>query len=212
MGNARSPQPGRGSIIVISAPSGTGKSTLVRRLVATVANLTFSVSYTTRPPRPGEKDGRDYFFVSPARFQRMIASTKFVEWADVFGNLYGTSWRQLRVAQEAGKDVLLDIDVKGHRQVRRRLREAVSIFVLPPSFRELKRRLRHRHADAPEMIERRLSDARKEIAHWPQYDFLVVNDRLSRATEALRAVVLAARFRRQSQEKRAQEISTTFGG
>jgi guanylate kinase len=202
----------RGSIIVISAPSGAGKSTLVKRLLAALPGLRFSVSCTTRPPRPGEKNARDYFFVTRERFQRMIAAEEFVEWADVFGHLYGTSRRQLRAAQEAGKDILLDIDVQGHRQVRKKLPEAVSIFVLPPSFRELVRRLRARHSDTPDVIERRLRDARKEIRHWPEYDYLVVNDRLPQAVQALRAAVEAARVRRQTQQERARYICRTFGG
>ncbi len=202
----------RGSVIVISAPSGAGKSTLVKSLIDSLPGLTFSVSYTTRPPRPGEKEGRDYFFVSPARFNQMVSAGEFVEWADVFGHLYGTSWKQVRAAEEAGEDLLLDIDVQGHRQVRQRLPEAVSVFVLPPSFRELERRLRRRHLDAPEVIEKRLAAARKEISHWPEYDYLVVNERLSQASRALRAVVLAARLRRENQRERVQEICTTFGG
>jgi guanylate kinase len=202
----------RGSIIVISAPSGAGKSTLVKRLLAALPGLRFSVSCTTRPPRPGEKNARDYFFVTRERFQRMIAAEEFVEWADVFGHLYGTSRRQLRAAQEAGKDILLDIDVQGYRQVRKKLPEAVSIFVLPPSFRELVRRLRARHSDTPDVIERRLRDARKEIRHWPEYDYLVVNDRLPQAVQALRAAVEAARVRRQTQQERARYICRTFGG
>jgi guanylate kinase len=214
-GARRGPVPsgtGRGSIIVISAPSGAGKSTLVKRLVAAVPSLTFSVSYTTRPPRRGEKDGRDYFFVSRKRFERMIAGGGFIEWAEVFGHLYGTSEKQVRAAQKAGQDVLLDIDVQGHRQVRRRLPEAVSVFVLPPSFRELERRLKQRHSDLPEVIRARLAIARAEIAHWPEYDYLVVNDRLPAATQALREVVLAARFRRENQRERARDICKTFGG
>jgi guanylate kinase len=209
---ARAKKPVRGSIIVISAPSGAGKSTLVKRLLASMPDLKFSVSYTTRPPRRGERNGRDYFFVTRQRFKRMIAAEEFVEWADVFGHLYGTSRKQLRAMQEAGRDIVLDIDVQGHRQVRKRLPEAVSIFVLPPSYQELARRLRHRHSDAPEVIERRLSDARQEIRHWPEYDYLVVNDRLPAAMRALRAVVEAARFRRQVQRERAKQICRTFGG
>jgi len=197
---------------VISAPSGAGKSTLVKSLIDSLPGLTFSVSHTTRPPRPGEKEGRDYFFVSPERFNQMVSAGEFVEWADVFGHLYGTSWKQVRAAEEAGEDLLLDIDVQGHRQVRQRLPEAVSVFVLPPSYRELERRLRRRHLDAPEVIVKRLAAARKEISHWPEYDYLVVNERLSRASRALRAVVLAARLRRENQRARVQEICTTFGG
>ena len=185
---------------------------MVQRLLARVPGLRFSISYTTRPPRRGEKHGRDYFFVSHREFRRMIAARELVEWATVFGHLYGTSRRQLREAQEAGQDILLDIDVQGHRQVRRRLQEAVSIFVLPPSFRELERRLRHRHSDTPEVIARRLNDARQEIQHWPEYDYLVVNDRLGKAARALQAIVEAAGLRRQVQWGHAKEIAKTFGG
>jgi guanylate kinase len=202
----------RGNIIVISAPSGAGKTTLVRRLMDSLSGLKFSVSTTTRPRRRGEKNGRDYVFVSRQRFKRMIAAAQFVEWADVFGHFYGTSWKQLRAAQEAGYDVILDIDVQGHRQVRMQLPEAVSVFILPPSFRELERRLRQRHSDSSEAIARRLSEARKEIRHWPEYDYLVVNDRLAKATRALRAVVEAARLRRKARQQQAKEICKTFGG
>ncbi|MBZ5564333.1 MAG: guanylate kinase [Acidobacteriia bacterium] len=199
-------------MIVISAPSGAGKSTLVRRLLASTPRLGFSVSYTTRLPRAGEKNGREYFFVSRSRFERMVARKEFVEWAEVFGHFYGTARKQLRAAQRAGGDILLDIDVQGHQQVRRQLREAVSVFVLPPSYRELARRLRHRHSDAPEVIARRLKTARREIRRWPEYDYLVVNDRLPEALQALRAVVMVARLRRSNQAKRARAICTTFGG
>ncbi len=202
----------RGSIIIISAPSGSGKSTLVKQLLASVPHLVFSVSHTTRPERQGERDGREYFFVTPARFKRMIAARQFAEWANVFGNLYGTSWKQVRKAQAAGQDVLLDIDVQGHQQVRRRLPEAVSVFVMPPSFRELERRLRHRHSDAPEVIVRRLKAARAEMLRWREYDYLVVNDHLDRATQALTFVVKAAGLRRHNLEGRAREIQKSFGG
>ncbi len=210
--NGGKPSSQRGSIIVISAPSGAGKSTLVKRLMASVPNLKFSVSYTTRPRRAGERHGREYFFISREQFEKMVAGGEFVEWANVFGNLYGTAWKEIRRAHHQGKDALLDIDVQGHRQVRERLPEAVSVFVLPPSFKELKRRLRHRHLDRPEVIRRRLAAAREEITHWPEYDFLVVNDQLSRASEALRAVVMSARFRRQTQQEKARQICKTFGG
>jgi guanylate kinase len=180
--------------------------------MAALPRLSFSVSYTTRPARRGEKNGREYFFVSRRQFQRMVDRGEFVEWANVFGHLYGTSKRQIRAAQAAGEDVVLDIDVQGHRQVRKQLPEAVSVFLLPPSFRALRRRLRRRHSDSPEVIARRLDTAREEITHWPEYDYLVVNDRLAAAARALRAVVQAARLRRQSQTERAKAISKTFGG
>lgn len=142
----------------------------------------------------------------------MIAAGAFAEWADVFGNFYGTSWKQLQAAQAAGRDVLLDIDVQGHEQVRRRLPEAVSIFVMPPSYLELQRRLQQRRSEGPESIRKRLQEARKEMLRWREYDYLVVNDRLDRATRALCAVVEAARFRRQNQQARARQIQNTFGG
>src|SRR5208337_2900692 len=145
------PSCGRAGILVISAPSGSGKSTLVRRLIASQPDLAFSVSHTTRPRREGEREGRDYFFVNRRRFERMIAAGEFIEWAEVFGHLYGTSKAQIDKALAVGRDVLLDIDVQGHRQVRQRLPEALSVFVLPPSFRELKRRLTDRHSDSPQV-------------------------------------------------------------
>lgn len=202
----------RGSIIVISAPSGAGKSTLTKRLLAASPDLRFSVSHTTRKPRATEKNGRDYFFVPRRVFERMVDRGEFVEWADVYGHLYGTARKQLQAAQEAGQDILLDIDVQGHQQVRQKLPEAVSVFILPPSYEELSRRLRARHSDAPEEIERRLHTARREIAHWAEYDYLVVNDHLTNATQALKAVVRAARFRRLTQAGRAEKIIETFGG
>jgi guanylate kinase len=174
--------------------------------------LRFSISHTTRPPRPGERNGHEYFFVSRRVFERMLARGEFVEWAEVHGNLYGTSGRVLRRAQATGHDVLLDIDVQGHRQVRRLIPEAVSIFLLPPSFRELARRLRRRHSDAPEVIAKRLADAGREIRHWREYDFLIVNDVITRADQTLRAVVVAARFRRLKQQDRVLRIVKTFGG
>ena len=202
----------RGGILVISAPSGAGKSTLVRRLIASLPDLAFSVSHTTRQRRENEKEGQDYFFVTRPRFERMIAAGEFVEWAEVFGHLYGTSKAQLGKILADGRDVLLDIDVQGHQQVRKHLPDALSVFVLPPSYKELKRRLTERHLDSPQEVERRLAAARQEISHWPEYDYLVVNDRLPRATHALRAIVQAGRLRRQTQAERAQEICRTFGG
>lgn len=203
---------GAGSVIIISAPSGSGKSTVVRRLRALMQGLEFSVSYTTRPPRPRERNGRDYHFVSAARFRQMVVSREFLEWAKVYGNSYGTSRRQILDAQRAGRDILLDIDVQGHQKVRQQLPEAVSVFLLPPSFQELRRRLTRRHADAPEVIERRLAAAREEIHHWREYDYVVVNDDVRQATRTLRTIVTAARWRRDNQKQKILEISKTFGG
>jgi guanylate kinase len=201
-----------GSVFVISAPSGAGKTTLIRKLRTSVRGLAFSVSYTTRPPRKGEKDGREYFFVSRQEFKQKKAQGDFVEWARVHRHYYGTSWRKLQEAQQAGQDVLLDIDVQGHRKLRRRLPNTVSIFLLPPSFAVLEERLRHRHKDSPEVIAERLAMSRREVAHWKEYDYLIVNDRLSTAAQALRNIVLASRLRRQCQDRRIKEIIGTFFG
>lgn len=185
---------------------------MVRRLRASLRELEFSVSYTTRSPRPREKNGRDYHFVSAARFRQMADRHEFLEWARVYGNAYGTSLQQIQRAQRQRRDILLDIDVEGHHKVRQQLPQAVSIFLLPPSFEELRRRLTRRHADAPEVIEKRLAAAREEIAHWQEYDYAVVNEDVSQATRALRAIVKAARWRRDSQKENILEISNTFGG
>jgi guanylate kinase len=201
-----------GNVIVISAPSGTGKTTLVSRLLRAVPGLRFSVSHTTRPPRPGERNGREYFFVSRRSFERKAHRGEFVEWAEVYGQLYGTSRQELQRARRANRDVLLDLDVQGHRQVRRCLPDAVSIFLLPPSYEELAKRLRRRHSDAPETIERRLADARREIRRWREYDFVVVNDAIATAGRALKAVVIAAGVRRKAQMGRISGILRTFGG
>lgn len=202
----------RGGVIVLSAPSGAGKTTFAKRLLRAVPGLRFSVSHTTRPARAGEQDGHEYFFVSRRVFKGMIARGEFLEWAEVYGNLYGTSWKALQQAQAAGHDVLLDIDVQGQRQVRRRLPEAVGIFLLPPSADELERRLRRRHQDTEEVITRRLAEARGEVRRWKEYDFLIVNDKISSAERALKAVVTASRFRRGMQQDRARAIAKTFGG
>ena len=201
-----------GSVFVISAPSGAGKTTLIKKLRASVRGLAFSVSYTTRPPRRGEKDGREYFFVSPQEFKRRKAEDEFVEWARVHRHYYGTSWHKLQEAQESGQDVLLDIDVQGHRKLRRRVPDTVSVFVMPPSFSDLEERLRHRHKDSPEVIAERLAMSRREVAHWKEYDYIIVNDRLSTAAQALRNVVLASRLRRQCQDRRVREIIGKFIG
>lgn len=201
-----------GSLLIISAPSGSGKSTLVNRLLRSVPGLAFSVSYTTRPRRAGERNGRDYFFVSEARFKRLREAGEFAECAQVHGYYYGTSRRQIRRALQAGRDVLLDIDVQGHGQVRRRMPGAASIFLLPPSFRELERRLRRRHSDSPQVIRRRLSMARREIRRWREYDYVVVNDQVARAARDLRSIVEAARHRAPVQQANVRKILKTFGG
>ena len=185
----------KGLLIVISAPSGTGKTTLTHMLLKEFPDMEFSVSYTTRKPRPGEVNGKDYFFVDRETFERMIEEGDFLEWAEVYGNLYGTSKSQVLKALNEGKDILLDIDTQGALQVKRNFPEAVLIFILPPSFKELERRLRSRGTDDEETIERRLKIARVEVERAPLYDYIVVNDRLEKAYEKLKSIVIAEKCR-----------------
>lgn len=186
-------------VFIISAPSGSGKSTLVNELRNNVPNLDFSISYTTRKPRGSEQDGREYSFVDRKEFQRMIADDEFLEYADVFGNYYGTARRFLLDAAERGHDLLLDIDVQGAAQMKARLPEAISIFVLPPSREELERRLRRRsqaeNMKSEEVISRRLQTAAKEIENYSNYDYILINDNLEESIDALKAIVLAERMK-----------------
>lgn len=202
----------RGNVIVISAPSGSGKSTVVRRLLQAEAGLEFSISYATRDPRRDERDGREYHFVSVQRFRQMIAKREFAEWARVYGHYYGTPLRQIESAERSGRDIVLDIDVQGHRKVRRRIPRAVSVFLLPPSYRELRQRLIRRHEDSPEAIRARLAAAKEEIKCWRQYDYVVVNDKLEVTVQWLRAIIAAAHLRCESQETVALKVVKTFGG
>jgi guanylate kinase len=186
-----------GILFIISAPSGSGKSTLVAQVRSLVEGLEFSVSYTTRPPRGSETDGREYHFTDRATFERMIAAGEFLEWAEVFGNYYGTAVSVLDHARGEGKDLLLDIDVQGAKQVMQKLPQAVSIFILPPNPEVLERRLRNRseaeHMTSEEVIERRLQQARKELEQVWDYKYALVNDVLDQATAEMRAVVLVER-------------------
>ena len=204
----------RGLLFVLSAPSGTGKTTLVGRLVERVPNLVRSRSYTSRAARPGEVDGVDYHFVAPARFRDMIAAGAFLEWADVFGRLYGTGAADTERCRVAGRDVVLVIDVQGARQVRSRVRDAVSVFVLPPSFRVLEERLRGRGPEATggSDVERRLRTARREVEMIDDYDYVVVNDEIDACVDRLRHVVLAERSRAAAMRERARGIVETFRG
>jgi guanylate kinase len=181
-------------VFIVSAPSGSGKSTLVSELFKVVRNLDFSVSYTTRPPRGSEKDGKEYFFVTKEQFEVMIAADEFLEYANVFGNYYGTAKRFLREAEERRHDLLLDIDVQGAEQIKKRLPATVSIFILPPNRDKLEWRLRNRGLDSEEVIRRRLDTARREIENYSKYDYILINENLERATDELKAVVLAERM------------------
>jgi guanylate kinase len=198
-----------GILFIISAPSGSGKTTLVDALRQFVPNLDFSISYTTRAPRGSEQDGREYHFISRSRFEEMIRRGQFLEYADVFGNYYGTANSVLHDAEKRGNDLLLDIDVQGERQVKANTPQAVSIFVLPPSRAELESRLRKRSRSenvvSEEVIERRLAAARKEIENYPNYDYILINDRLEQSVDELQAIVLGERLKRSGKPLSPQE-------
>ena len=196
----------------MSAPSGTGKTTLVERLVELVPDLVRSRSYTSRPARPGETDGVDYNFVERARFRQMIDANAFLEWADVFGHLYGTGAADTEREQAEGRDVVLVIDVQGARALRRRGVAATGIFVLPPSFAALEARLRGRAAGREDeaVVRRRLETARREVAASADYDYFVVNDDVGACVDRLRAIVLAERARRDATREVVSDIAATF--
>jgi guanylate kinase len=179
----------RGRLFVIAAPSGAGKTSLVRALMERESGLRFSISYTTRPQRPTEQHGRDYFFVTRDEFERMVANGEFLEHARVFDNCYGTARRQVEEALAAGQDLILEIDWQGAAQIRLALPESVSVFILPPSQAELERRLRGRGTDAEEVIRRRLRDAASDMTHWREFDHVVVNDDFAQALAGLQAIV-----------------------
>ncbi|HEV8700127.1 MAG TPA: guanylate kinase [Candidatus Polarisedimenticolia bacterium] len=200
----------RGSVFVISAPSGAGKTTLCKRLLDEDRDIAFSVSTTTRPPRDGEKDGIDYHFVGRPEFERRREQGEFVEWAVVGGHLYGTSARSVQEAAERGQDILLDVDTQGAMSIRRLIPEAVLIFVLPPGRAALRVRLEKRGTDAPEEVARRLGLARGEVEKCPAYDFVIVNDDLEEAYRLLRAVVTATRCSQKRQAARVEAILREF--
>ena len=202
----------RGLLFIISAPSGTGKTTLVERLVQVVPRLRMSRSYTSRSARAGEQDGVDYNFISRERFEAMIAEHAFLEWADVFGNYYGTGAGDTEAFLTAGEDVVLVIDVQGARQVRGRGIETVGVFVLPPSASVLESRLRGRSKDTEEQIRRRLNKACDEVNEFEQYEYVVVNDELDAAVDRLRAIILAERARVKAMRGAAAGILRTFEG
>jgi guanylate kinase len=201
---------GRGLLFIVSAPSGAGKTTLVERLVEQTPHLKMSRSYTSRSARDGEVDGVDYNFVSRDRFERMIEAGEFLEWADVFGNLYGTRAADTEQVLASGCDVVLVIDVQGARKVRQQGVQATSIFVMPPSLETLERRLRGRSKDSEEAIQRRLEVARQEVASFVEYDFIVVNDEIIETLDRLRAIVSAGRARLDRMRAQAEGIVRTF--
>jgi guanylate kinase len=200
----------RGLLFIVSAPSGAGKTTLVERLVEQTPQLRMSRSYTSRLARQGETDGVDYNFVTRPEFEERIARNEFLEWADVFGNLYGTSAVDTERMLDAGDDVVLVIDVQGARKVRNRSVPAITIFVMPPSYEVLEQRLRGRSQDSEAAMQRRLEVARSEVAAFAEYDYIVINDELTAAVDRLRAIVLAERSRLMRAKMVVEGILKTF--
>lgn len=185
----------RGNLFIVSAPSGAGKTSLVGAMLAETPGIDLSISYTTRQPRPGEVDGREYHFVSRETFLQMSRHGDFLESAEVYGNLYGTSQSWIRDEMAQGRDILLEIDWQGAAQVRRGFPEALSVFILPPSLEALEMRLKGRGQDSAEVIDRRMQTAREEMSHVAEFDYVIINDRLDHAVQQLKAIVAAARLR-----------------
>ncbi|HKN17269.1 MAG TPA: guanylate kinase [Candidatus Sulfotelmatobacter sp.] len=195
-------------IYIVSAPSGSGKSTLVNELLKKVSDLEFSISYTTRAPRGSEVNGRQYYFVSRPEFEKMIQEDAFLEYAEVFGNYYGTARRFLHEAEQHGRDLLLDIDVQGAKQIQDKLPDATSIFILPPDRKILEERLRKRSEDSDEVIQHRLDKATSEIENYPRYNYILINDQLEDSIKLLRAVVRGERLLRAGQPLSEEEAKT----
>ena len=198
------------SVFIISAPSGSGKSTLVHELLQAVPNLTFSISYTTRSPRPTETNGVDYVFIARDDFEKRLAGGEFLEHAEVFGNYYGTNRSTLEKAIQAGRDLVLDIDVQGARQLKVAIPEAVSVFVLPPSREILEQRLRSRSQDSEEVIQRRLKGAAAEVRNYSQYDYVLINREIEESAARLASIVKAERLRKARMEEEVRPILESF--
>ena len=203
----------KGKVFIVSAPSGSGKSTLVAELLKQLPDLVFSVSYTTREPRGKEKDGVEYFFVSDETFKKMIEEEQFVEYAKVFDQYYGTARRFVEQVLAEGKDLLLDIDTEGASQVKKKLPDAVSIFIMPPSFEALQTRLEKRRLDSDETILKRLRWASQvEIHRFSSYDYVIINEDLAASIDRLRCIICAERCRRERMTQRIESIIKNFGG
>jgi guanylate kinase len=201
---------GRGILFVVSSPSGGGKGTLIQRVLNKVANLSYSVSFTTRAPRSGEVDGREYFFVTPDKFKEMVAADEFLEWAYVHGKMYGTARRQVAQDISAGRDIILEVDVQGAASVRALMADSVSIFILPPSFEILRQRLQARGTDSPEELDLRLRNAPTELKDYSAFQYLIINDDADRAAAEMTAIVQAERARLSRQEARVKRVVEAF--
>lgn len=201
-----------GNLIIVSGPSGAGKSVLVASLLQRLPRVRFSVSYTTRAPRGAERNGVEYLFVDRREFQLLILGDSLLEWAEVHGNYYGTSRIFVEDCLRAGDDVLLDIDVQGAAIVKRKRPDSIAVFILPPSFQILRDRLRRRSLDDEVVIEQRLTRARKEIRHYQEYDYLIINEDLGSSTHELESIILSAQCRMTARIESAKSILATFGG
>lgn len=200
----------RGTLFVVSSPSGGGKGTIIRRVLDVVGNLSYSVSYTTRGPRPGEVDGREYFFVNRETFKEMVDAGEFLESACVHGNLYGTAKSQILRETAAGADIILEVDVQGAASVRQLLMDSVSIFILPPSYEVLRQRLIARGTDSPEVLEVRLRNAPEELKQYSAFDYVIINDEVERAAGQLASIIYAERARCMRQEALVQQVIQNF--
>ncbi len=209
--STNAPQVGRGLLIVVSSPSGGGKGTLIDRVLKTVPGLSYSVSFTTRAPRPSEQNGREYFFVDTSTFETMIAHGDFLEWANVYGHLYGTSASQVAHERGNGRDIVLEIDVQGAESIRRKVPDLISVFILPPSFELLRARLLARGTDSPADLERRLRGAAGEVGQYKNFRYVILNDDIDRASQQLASVIYAERARRERQEIELRNVLDDFG-
>ena len=200
----------RGTLIVVSSPSGGGKGTLIDRVLKTVPGVSYSISYTTRAPRPGEQNGSEYFFVSTSEFEAMIGRSDLLEWANVYGYLYGTSRALVENERAAGRDIILEIDVQGATSVRQLIDDAVTVFILPPSFELLRQRLVARGTDSKADLERRLRGAPAEVEQYKDFQYVILNDDINRASAQLASVIYAERARRERQEARLADTLADF--
>ncbi|HLN98758.1 MAG TPA: guanylate kinase [Pyrinomonadaceae bacterium] len=201
---------GRGILFVVSSPSGGGKGTLIQRILKKVPNLSYSVSFTTRAPRNGEENGREYFFVTPEKFEEMVAANEFLEWARVHSKLYGTARQQVEREISAGRDIILEVDVQGAANVRALMADSVSIFILPPSFEILRQRLKARGTDSPEELDLRLRNAPTELKDYSAFEYVILNDDVDRATNQMAAIVHAERARLSRQESQVKRVVEAF--
>jgi len=200
----------KGNFFVLSAPSGTGKTTLIKKLLKKIPNLYFSVSHTTREKRENEREGNDYYFISESKFKEMIKRNKFIEWAKVHNHYYGTSKKEVLKKLNNGKDVLLDIDTKGSQQIKKSFPKSIHIFLLPPSFEELNRRLRGRGDLKESDILIRLKNAKKEIMKWKNYDYIVVNDKIEETLKLLISIIISTKQKTENQKEKINSIILSF--